>query len=102
MNAAAWILLVVATAWVLAAVRVPGFIWAAALAAIIALWDAQYQPPAWLLIIAWTAFFIIVLPLIVSPLRRRIFSAPLLRLFRRIMPSSPSAPAWNCVPRTMA
>ncbi len=86
MNAAAWILLVVATAWLLAARRVPGIVWAAALAAIIGLWDALYHPPTppWLL--AWTLFFILTSPLAVTPLRRALFSAPLLRLFRRIMP----------------
>ena len=76
----------IATAWLLAARRVPGIVWAAALAAIIGLWDALYHPPTppWLL--AWTLFFVLVSPLAVTPLRRALFSAPLLRLFRRIMP----------------
>jgi len=86
MNAAAWILFVVATVWILAAMRVPGLVWATALAAVIALWDAQYHPPTALLLFAWALFLILVAPLAVGPLRRVYISAPLLRLFRRIMP----------------
>ena len=86
MSAAAWILLVVATGWILAAWRVPGLIWAIALAAVVALWGELSQPPTWLLSIAWILFLIVTLPLAVAPLRRAIFSKPLLQLFRRIMP----------------
>lgn len=85
MNAA-WILFAVVTVWALAALRVPGIVWATALAAGIAIWDTLCRPsmPAWL--IAWGLFFILVLPLAVTPWRRALISAPLLRLFRKIMP----------------
>ena len=86
MNAAAWILFAVVTVWALAALRVPGVVWATALAAGIAIWDTLCRPsmPAWL--VAWGFFFILVLPLAVTPWRRALIGAPLLRLFRKIMP----------------
>ncbi|MHB8623158.1 MAG: acyl-CoA dehydrogenase [Sulfuricaulis sp.] len=86
MIAGAWILLAVVTAWVLAAARVPGPLWATALAAAIAWWDMWRHPPTSLLLAAWALFFIVVLPLAVAAWRRTLISAPLLRNFRRIMP----------------
>ncbi|MHB8534950.1 MAG: acyl-CoA dehydrogenase [Sulfuricaulis sp.] len=87
MNATTWILLVVATVWLLAAWRVPGIVWAVALAAILLLWNEVCQSSSLLWIIAVALFLIVVVPLAVAPLRRAYFSAPLLRLFRRIMPA---------------
>lgn len=86
MIAVAWILFIVLTAWVLAAARVPGLIWATALAAGIALWDMLRHPPTSLWFTAWALFLIVVLPLAVASWRRTLISAPLLRIFRQIMP----------------
>ncbi len=86
MSAAIWILLAVVTAWGLAAARVPGVIWAMVLAAGIALWDMLTHPATSVSLVVWGVFFFIVLPLVVAPLRRALISAPLLRLFRQIMP----------------
>ncbi|MDO8704206.1 MAG: acyl-CoA dehydrogenase [Sulfuricaulis sp.] len=86
MSTAIWILLAAVTVWELAARRVPGLVWATALAAGIALWDILYHPAMPLWLTAWGLFFLIVLPLAVTPLRRALFSAPLLKIFRRIMP----------------
>jgi len=86
MNATLWILAVVATVWVLAAMRAPGLLWAAALAAGIGLWDQLTHPSTPLRLTAWVLFLLLVLPLAVTPLRRVWISAPLLQLFRRIVP----------------
>jgi acyl-CoA dehydrogenase len=87
MDTAVWILIAVVTVWGLAAQRVPGLVWATALAAGIAVWDALSHPAGSTRLIAWTLFFIVVLPLAVAPLRRALISAPLLRQFRKIMPA---------------
>jgi acyl-CoA dehydrogenase len=86
MSATLWILAAVAAGWLLAGMRAPGLVWAAALAAGIALWDRLTHPPTSWWLAAWGAFLVVVLPLAVSPLRRAWISAPLLRAFRRIMP----------------
>ncbi len=87
MSAIAWILLAVVAAWALAAGRVPGVVWAAALAAGLALWDMFTHPSASWSPVVWSVFFVVILPLMLAPLRRALISAPLLRLFRRIMPA---------------
>ena len=87
MSAAIWILLAVVTAWGLAAARVPGVVWATALAAGIGLWDMLTHPAASASLVVWVVFFLIALPLMVAPLRRALISAPLLRLMRQIMPA---------------
>ncbi|MEX2164297.1 MAG: acyl-CoA dehydrogenase [Sulfuricaulis sp.] len=81
-----WILLAVLTVWILAALRVPGLVWATALVAGIAGWDYLVSPATPLWLTAWILVAVIVLPLAVAPWRRALFSAPLLRVFRRIMP----------------
>jgi len=86
MSATIWILLAVVTAWGLAAARVPGVVWTAALAAGIALWDMLTHPATSTSLVVWGVFFVIVFPLMVAPLRRALISAPLLRLLRKIMP----------------
>ena len=87
MSAAIWILLAVVTAWGLAAARVPGVVWTTALAAGIALWDMLTHPATSASLVVWGVFFFIVFPLMVTPLRRALISAPLLRLLRKIMPA---------------
>ncbi|OGI49617.1 MAG: acyl-CoA dehydrogenase [Candidatus Muproteobacteria bacterium RIFCSPHIGHO2_12_FULL_60_33] len=87
MNTVVWILIAVVAVWGLALQRVPGLVWATALASGIALWDILAQPPTPLWFAAWSLFLVIVLPLAVTPLRRALISAPLLRVFKRIMPA---------------
>jgi len=87
MSAAIWILLAVVTAWGLAAARVPGVVWATALAAGIALWDMLTHPATSTSLVVWGVFFVIVFPLMVAPLRRALISGPLLRWLRHIMPA---------------
>ena len=70
MSATIWILLAVVTAWGLAAARVPGIVWSAALAAGIALWDMLTHPATSESLVVWGVFFVIVFPLMVAPLRR--------------------------------
>jgi acyl-CoA dehydrogenase len=73
--------------WGLAAGRVPGIVWATALAAGIAWWDAFNQPSTELWLSVWGIYFALFLLLAVGPVRRALVTAPLLRLFRRIMPA---------------
>lgn len=87
MNTIFWILIAVVAVWGLAAQRVPGLVWATLLAAAIALWDILAQPPTPLWLAAWSLFLVIVLPLAFTPLRRALISAPLLRVFKKIMPA---------------
>ncbi len=86
MNTIFWILITVVAVWGLAAQRVPGLVWATVFAAAIALWDVLIEPSAPFRYAAWSLFLVIVLPLAVAPLRRVFISAPLLRLFKKIMP----------------
>ncbi|MDH3562873.1 MAG: acyl-CoA dehydrogenase [Gammaproteobacteria bacterium] len=87
MNTAIWILIAVVTVWGLAAQRVPGLVWATALAAAIALWDAFFHPPTPLWLAAWAFFLVIFLSLAIPPFRRALISGPLLRVFKKIMPA---------------
>jgi len=77
----------VVVAWGLAAQRVPGLVWVTVFASAIALWDVLLDPPAALWIVAWSVFLVVVLPLAFTPLRRVLISAPLLRVFKKIMPA---------------
>jgi len=87
MHSAIWVVMAVVVAWGLAAQRVPGLVWVTVFASAIALWDVLLDPPAALWIVAWSVFLVVVLPLAFTPLRRVLISAPLLRVFKKIMPA---------------
>jgi len=71
--------------WGLAAVRAPAIAWTAALAVPLAACPlAQWSSP-WHLV-TWGVFLLVALPFNLPPLRRRMIGAPLLTLFRRLMP----------------
>lgn len=87
MNATIWILLALLTAWIVAATRAPGLMWAVLAAAAIVMWDAWTQPSLNLWLTVWGIFLVIVAPLAIAPLRRLFISAPLRRQFQKIMPT---------------
>jgi acyl-CoA dehydrogenase len=71
--------------WRLAAVRAPAIAWTAALAVPLAACPlAQWSSP-WHLV-TWGAFVLVALPFNLPPLRRQLIGAPLVTLFRRLMP----------------
>ena len=75
-----------AVAWFLAYHRMPALVWTVVSAA--ALGGLTYCKlwPQGLLNVAWVLLVIIALLAIPSPLRRAVAGAPLLKLFRRILP----------------
>ena len=86
MNTAVWILIAVVIIWGLAAQRVPGLVWAMVLTAAMALWDAFTDPSPTVSLSVLALFLILFIPLAMPPLRRALISAPLLRVFKKIMP----------------
>jgi acyl-CoA dehydrogenase len=71
--------------WGLAAMRAPAIVWTAALAVPLAACPAaRGTDPSHLAL--WAAFILVALPFNLPPLRRRLLGAPMLRLFRRLMP----------------
>ena len=72
--------------WWLAGVRAPAIAWTAALALPLVACTLTGEAAAPLHLALWTAFLLVALPLNLPPLRRRLISAPVLRLFRKLMP----------------
>ena len=66
--------------------QAPRQLWAAMLAACLGYWSLLHTPPAWALLALWAAFVPVALLLTITPLRQRLATAPLLALFRKIMP----------------
>jgi acyl-CoA dehydrogenase len=85
MTLGGWILLSLALAWALAYFRAPLLLWTAAAAGALALWS--YTAPGVAPTAGWIVFAVLAIPLNFKPLRRRLISAPVLAVFRRIMPA---------------
>ena len=66
--------------------RASRYIWAGAIATLLAYWTLRYSPPTWSLITVWGAFLPIAALLSVTSLRRKLVINPLLSLYRKIMP----------------
>ncbi len=75
-----------AVAWFLAYHRLPALVWTVVYAAALAGLTYCKLWPQGLLTVAWVLLVIIALLAIPSPLRRALAGAPLLQLFRRILP----------------
>jgi acyl-CoA dehydrogenase len=71
---------------ILMARRASRYIWAGAIATLLAYWTLRYSPPTWSLIAAWGVFLPIAALLSVTALRRKLVIKPLLSLYRKIMP----------------
>ncbi len=80
------LLAALAVAWFLAYHRLPGLVWTAVYAASLGGLTYCNQWPQGLLTTAWVLLVVISLLAIPSPLRRAVAGAPLLKLFRRILP----------------
>ncbi len=63
------------------------YLWTAVLGAILCYWSVFYTPPVWALLIAWGIFIPIATLLTIDPLRQSLLMAPLLSLYKKIMPS---------------
>jgi len=79
----------------IAAVIITGFLmarqaprpaWAAAAGTALAAWSLLHSPTAWGLLLAWSLFLGFAAVLLVTPLRMRLLSAPLLAVYRRVLP----------------
>jgi acyl-CoA dehydrogenase len=61
-------------------------IWVAVITACLAWWTIAHSPAIWLIVPVWLAFIPVATLLLVSPLRRQVLIAPLLALYRKILP----------------
>jgi len=90
MPTSLFVVIVVALIWVFAYHRAPAWLWTAAAAAGLgALWVSGSATPV-VLALAWIIFAILALLLNPGPIRRALLSAPLLAVFRRILPQMSS------------
>ncbi len=86
---AAWLelIVVVAVAWGLAAHRPPAWAWIGVIGGYLLLWPGFHGASGWLMAPAWLIFVPAAALLGVPPLRRRYLSAPILDMFRKLMPT---------------
>ena len=86
---AAWLelIVVVAVAWGLAAYRSPAWAWIGVIGGYLLLWPGFHDASGWLMAPAWLIFVPAAALLGVPPLRRRYLSAPILDMFRKLMPT---------------
>ncbi len=80
------LLAALAVAWFLAYHRLPALVWSVVFAAGLGLLTYFKLWPQALLTVAWAVLIVVALIAIPSPLRRAVAGAPLLKLFRRILP----------------
>ncbi len=80
-------LLVVLTAFsLLIARRGSRYLWVTLLAGLLTYWGFMYTPPAWSMMLAWLVFTPVAVLLLTDRLRHSLVTAPLLALYRKIMP----------------
>lgn len=82
----AWLLLFVFITLVCAFLRWPLWAWTLVSVTALVVCTLSAATPAWLPIVGWSLFLPVAVMLNVTPLRRRYLSAPVLALFRRILP----------------
>ena len=61
-------------------------LWAGVLATALCYWSILYTPPAWALVITWALFLAVATFLILDSLRQNLLTAPLLALYKKILP----------------
>lgn len=76
-----------AVAWLLAYHRMPAVVWAAVIAVLLGFFGIFGVWPTGLLVFAWMLLIAAALVTVPSPLRRSWIGAPLLKIFRRILPA---------------
>src|SRR6187402_1382599 len=86
MSALLTILGALAIAWVLAYHRLPAVVWTAAYAVALGLVTVYARWPHAVIVTLWIVLVVAALLLNPTPLRRALVSAPLLSLFRKILP----------------
>src|SRR5262245_6727908 len=86
MTALLAILAAIALAWILAYHRLSAPVWTAAFAVGLAVLTAYSRSSPTLLAALWLVFAVAALLFNPTPVRRSLLSAPLLNLFRRILP----------------
>ena len=62
-------------------------LWTGAAGLLLVFWSLIHAPPAWALITAWLVYIPLAVLLIAASLRRRLVIAPLLALYRKVMPA---------------
>ena len=77
----------VAVFWILAYYRLPAIVWTVVIAIGLALITAYSRWPHGVLVTLWAVFVIGALLLNPSPLRRALLGAPILGIFRKILPA---------------
>ena len=77
----------VAVLWILAYYRLPAIVWTVVIAIGLALVTAYLRMPQWLVYALWAVFVIGALLLNPTPLRRALLGAPILGIFRKILPA---------------
>jgi acyl-CoA dehydrogenase len=86
MTFLAWFVVGSVSVWALAAMRVPGMIWAGAAAAALAAWTAFSDVSTATIALTWIIFLLAASIFNLTFLRRKLISDPFLRLFRTMMP----------------
>ncbi len=81
------LLLVLGAIGLLSVKRAPGWLWCGTIAAYLLIWPGLHAMNAWIMAPAWLLFVATALLLAVPPVRRRAISAPVMALFRKIMPA---------------
>jgi len=66
--------------------QAPRYLWTGALGVILCYWSLLYSPPLMALLIAWGLFIPAAVLLTIDSLRQRLLIAPLLALYKKIMP----------------
>ena len=66
--------------------QAPRQLWAGITGAGLLWWSLVHAPATWLLVLAWSVFIPVAAVLLLSPLRRQLLIAPLLALYRKVLP----------------
>jgi len=86
MTALLIVFALVAAIWILAYYRLPAIAWTVVIAICLGFLTVWARWPQWLLVTVWVVFIVAALLDNPTPLRRMLVSAPILAVFRRILP----------------
>jgi acyl-CoA dehydrogenase len=86
MTAWIWLVVLIAVIWALACTRAGAWLWAGAVAGVLAVIAAAGGWTGPVMASAWSIYGVASLLLLPTPLRRTVLGMPLLRVFRRILP----------------
>lgn len=81
------LVLILSALWALLCTRAPAWLWSGTIALYLLIWPSLHQTSTWALTPVWLVFVPLALLLGFPPLRRKIISAPVMKLFRALMPS---------------